>query len=286
LNERPGAPELIRPTADRDATRDGAAGEDASAAVDAAAAAAAAAVDALEATLGVRFNERRLLLRALTHRSWINEHDEPGAADNERLEFLGDALIDFVAGDYLFRNLPEAQEGELTVLRARLVKEPTLARIAADLGMGAVLRLGRGEIQGGGRERPAILCDVFEAVVGALYIDRGYDLAFEATLRWMMPEIERVLGQDRAKDPKSTFQERVQAARQITPHYETVAESGPDHDKRFEVEVSVGDEVWATGEGRSKAGAARDAARRALEAWDQAEEAEGHNEAAASTGRA
>ena len=120
--------------------------------------------------------------------------------------------------------------------------------------------------------------------MGALYIDRGYDVAFEATLRWMMPRSSASWARIGAKDPKSTFQERVQAARQITPHYETVAESGPDHDKRFEVEVRVGDEVWATGEGRSKAGAAQDAALRALEGWDEAVGAGESNEVDAPAG--
>ena len=227
------------------------------------------ALDALEQVLGERFESRVLLRRALTHRSWLNENDEQGAADNERLEFLGDALVDFVAGDFLFRRLPSAKEGELTVLRAQLVKEATLGRIGSRLGLGPHLRLGRGEIQSGGRDRPSILCDAIEALIGALYIDRGYDVAAAACLRWLEPEIQRVLARERAKDPKSRFQEQVQAALQVTPSYRTTGETGPDHDKRFEVEVWVADRIWASGEGRSKAAAARDAARRALEMWDR-----------------
>lgn len=227
-------------------------------------------LDALEDVLGIAFGQRHLLVRALTHRSWLNENDEAGAADNERLEFLGDALIDFVAGDHLFRTLPDAREGELTVLRAKLVKESTLARIAAGLGLDAHLRLGRGEEQGGGRQRPALLCDALEAVAGALYIDRGYEIAAAAVLRWLEPQMRRILAHERGKDPKSSFQERVQADAQITPHYRTIGETGPDHQRHFEVAAVVGDRVWAVGSGRSKAIAERDAARRALQAWDKA----------------
>lgn len=220
---------------------------------------------ALEAALDVQFDDPSVLLTALTHSSHLNEVSEPDTEDNERLEFLGDALVDFVAGEYLFRRLPEAQEGDLTALRAALVCESALAGYARQLDLGRYLRLGRGEEASGGRARPAILCNAFEALVGALYLDRGLPVTEAFVLGFFEPELASVLDQQRIKDSKSMFQELAQRTWQITPNYRTLAESGPDHDKRFVVAVSVMDEVWGVGEGRSKAVAAREAAGDALD---------------------
>ncbi len=217
----------------------------------------------LEAEIGVRFSDRSLLEVALTHRSHVNESAGVGE-DNERLEFLGDALLDFVAGVFLYRELPEAREGELTALRAALVCEPALARYARQLALGDYVRLGRGEEASGGRSRAALLCDVFEAVVGALYLDQGLETAVDFAMRFLTPELELVLREHRVKDAKSHFQELIQHRLQITPHYVTIGETGPDHAKTFEVEVYVGDEPWGTGTGPSKSSAARKAALAAL----------------------
>jgi len=226
---------------------------------------------AVQSAIGHVFREPRLLRSALTHRSYLNEVEEPGSSDNERLEFLGDALLDFVAGEFLFRRLPEAREGELTALRALLVCEATLAGYAMDMGLGAHIRMGRGEAASGGRERPAILCDAFEAVVGALYLDAGLRRSAAFLLRFIELETERALESRRFKDAKSLFQEVAQRLWQTTPQYRTVAESGPDHDKRFQVVVLAGGQVWGSGEGRSKAAAARHAAQGALRRLSEAD---------------
>jgi ribonuclease-3 len=232
-------------------------------------------LDTVESALGFRFADRRLLRSALTHRSHLNEIVDEGHEDNERLEFLGDALLDFVAGVYLYRELPDAREGELTAIRAALVCEPALARYARSLDLGRHILLGRGEESSGGRDRSALLCDAFEAMVGALYLDQGLETASELLMRFLEPELEDVLREQRVKDAKSRFQEVIQHQLQITPHYVTIGESGPDHAKTFVVEVYVGDEAWGSGSGPSKARAARQAAIAALARLSAEDEASG-----------
>jgi ribonuclease III len=222
-------------------------------------------LEPLAIALGHRFRDGRLLLTAVTHRSFLNEMGAADATDNERLEFLGDAFVDLAAAEHLYRRLPEAQEGVLTALRAALVCKATLARFARQLGLGHYLRLGRGEAAGGGRDRPTILGDTFEAVVGALYLDGGAEAARDLVLRFLEPEAESVLAEQTFQDAKSAFQEQIQQRWHVTPYYATVAEEGPQHERVFVVEVRVGQEVWGVGTGRSKAEAARWAARVALE---------------------
>jgi ribonuclease III len=224
----------------------------------------AAPLEALETVVGRAFHDRRLLLTAVTHRSYLNEVEVPDSEDNERLEFLGDALVDFVAGDYLYRTLPAAREGELTALRSALVCESALATFARALDLGAYLRLGRGEAASGGRTRPAILCNTFEALVGALYLDGGFGAAEALVMAFFRAELPEVIAEQRMTDAKSRFQELAQRTWQITPHYRTVSESGPDHAKHFVVTVVLGEETWGVGEGSSKAIGARQAALHAL----------------------
>jgi len=219
---------------------------------------------ALEAAIGHAFAAPALLEQALTHRSFLNETDDPAARDNERLEYLGDAVLGFVAGDHLFRALPDAPEGVLTALRAALVREATLAAFARRLGLGPALRLGRGEEATGGRERASVLCDAFEAVVGAVYLDGGLQAAAALLARFLEPELERVRAERRHRDARSELQELVQGARRETPRYATIEEAGPDHARRFTVEVAVGERVLGQGTGPSKAEAARRAALEAL----------------------
>ncbi len=223
---------------------------------------------AAEARVGIRFARRHLLLTALTHRSYLNEAVDCSVPDNERLEFLGDAFIDYVAARYLFERLPDAQEGELTVVRAALVCQAATARYARRIGLGAFLRLGRGEEASGGRQRAALLGDALEALVGAILLDAGSDVAEQFLLRLMEPELAVVLAGKRTADSRSRFQEIAQQRWQQTPRYMTVAESGPDHAKRFVVQVYVGDRVWGSGEGSSKAVAARRAAEAGLRALE------------------
>ena len=212
---------------------------------------------------GLEFADLSLLRRALTHRSYINEHPE-ALEDNERLEFLGDATLDFLTGAWLYNRFPEMDEGSLTRLRSALVRTEQLAEFAEEIQLGEALRLGRGEEVTGGRERPALLCGAFEALIGALYLDSG----LEAVSRFIEPRLERgamvVLENERLIDARSILQMWSQAEMSITPRYRTISSSGPDHERVFLVEVSVGDRVKARGKGRSKQLAAQEAASKAM----------------------
>ncbi len=210
------------------------------------------------------FNDLLLLNRALTHRSYLNEHPE-ALEDNERLEFLGDAVLDYVVGAWLYNRFPEKAEGDLTRFRAALVKTDQLARFGQQIGIGAVLRLGRGEEENGGRKRKAMLCGAFEALMGALCLDSG----MEAIDRFMAPflesAVEEILKSQRDKDPKSLLQEIVQADGHPTPSYIVVSDHGPDHAKTFEVEVYANGQYLGRGVGNSKHEASMAAARDALD---------------------
>jgi ribonuclease-3 len=204
-----------------------------------------------------------LLQRALTHRSYINEHPD-AIEDNERLEFLGDAALDFIAATWLYHRFPEMDEGGLTRLRSSLVRTEQLADFARELDLGEGLRLGRGEEVSGGREREALLCDAFEAVVGAIYLDAGLD----ETVHFLEPRLLKAaniaLEDDSLIDPRSQLQIWAQAEMGVTPQYETVDSSGPDHQREFVVEVRVGEELKGVGQGRSKQEAAHEAAKNLL----------------------
>ena len=218
----------------------------------------------IQTELGLQFIDASLLLRALTHRSYLNENPDLALEDNQRLEFLGDAVLDFITGVWLYHHFPEFQEGRLTSLRAALVCTPALAKFARQIELGRYLRLGKGEDENGGRERDANLCDAFEALVGALCLDNGLQAVEELLHPLLKDETERVLTADSDRDPKSRFQEWSQAERGITPHYRTLKASGPDHARTFVVAVYVGDDVYGKGQGSSKQSAARAAAEMAL----------------------
>lgn len=217
--------------------------------------------------------DTRLLLRALTHRSYLNEHPE-ALEDNERLEFLGDAVIDFVVGAWLYNHFPEKSEGEMTRLRAALVRTEQLGEFGASLGLGNALRLGRGEEEGGGRHRPAMLCAAFEALMGALYLDAGVEAVQHFVDPIVMEAVEAIHNGEGDRDPKSELQEWVQARGHEAPVYRIAAESGPDHDKFFEVEVVVSGEVIARGTGKNKQVASKAAARLALHRLEEQAEAQ------------
>lgn len=224
-----------------------------------------ASLEAFQQRIGYRFRNPGLLLRALTHPSYVNEHPEAGL-DNQRLEFLGDAVLGMAVADWIFRHYPEFQEGEMTRLRAALVREESLARFALDLGLGALLRLGRGEEEAGGRERPANLGDGLEALVAALYLDGGLEPVYGLVHRLVAPTAQAVLEADADKDAKSRLQEWAQGERGVTPHYRIVAEDGPAHARTFVAEVLLDQEVVGRGQGRSKQAAERAAAQQALQA--------------------
>jgi ribonuclease III len=219
----------------------------------------------LEKNLNTTFSDFSLLERALTHSSFVNENPQSVLEDNERLEFLGDAVLDFIVGAYLYNRYPEMKEGELTSLRAALVRSSTLADFSRQLEIGRYMRLGFGEEENGGRQRTPLLCAAFEAVIGAIYLDKGLEEVQQLVEPLIAPKLADIREKSLHKDAKSEFQVWSQAKYNITPHYEVVAESGPDHAKTFTVRVMVGEEPWGTGSGTSKQGAAQAAAREALE---------------------
>jgi ribonuclease-3 len=219
----------------------------------------------LEQVLGVDFADKSLLKRALTHRSYLNEHPDFAFEDNERLEFLGDAVLDFLTGEYLYHRFPELPEGPLTSLRSSLVRREALAQFAQQVGLGDYLLLGHGEAASGGRNRPANLCATFEAVVGALYLDQGIQAVRNFVEPLIGPEVARTLREQLDKDDKSRLQELAQGKLRCTPHYSTIHERGPDHAKVFTVQVTICGTVYGQGSGHSKQEAAQAAAQQALE---------------------
>jgi ribonuclease-3 len=221
-------------------------------------------LEQLEETIGFSFNDKSLLQRALTHRSYLNENPAWAFEDNERLEFLGDAVLDFVTGEYLYHHFPELAEGPLTSLRSVLVRRETLALFARQIHLGSHLLLGHGEAASGGRRRAATLCAAFEALIGALYLDQGIEAIRELVEPLIAPEIARTLKEQSDKDSKSLLQELAQGQMRSTPRYITVGESGPDHAKEFTIQVSINGQVYGRGTGRSKQQAAQAAAEEAL----------------------
>jgi len=216
----------------------------------------------LEKRLGHRFKRLDLLQLSLTHRSWANEQGIP--EHYERLEFLGDAVLQLICSDGLFRRYPQASEGELSALRAALVRASTLADLAREVPLGPYLRLGRGEEATGGRNRELLLASAFEAVLGALFADGGWRAARTFLEPLLRREADRALAGKRIKDDKSLLQEHAQARLGVTPSYRVVDESGPSHDRTFVVEVLLGDRAIGQGTGHNKRQAEQAAAHTAL----------------------
>ncbi|MDE1874897.1 MAG: ribonuclease III [Patescibacteria group bacterium] len=214
----------------------------------------------------VVFKDKALLRQAFTHRSYINENKNVKLEHNERLEFLGDAVLELVVTDFLYREYPKRPEGELTTFRSALVNAITLSEVASNLNMNDFLLLSRGEAKDNGRARQYILANTFEAVVGAMYIDQGYETAKKFIERNILVFAEQMIARGNLVDAKSLFQEKAQEKAGLTPSYKLVRESGPDHDKSFTVGVLIGRDQVATGEGKSKQEAEQNAALRALEA--------------------
>lgn len=215
--------------------------------------------EALEEALGIHFQNPDLLHMALTHRSYIYETAGAGLSSNERLEFLGDSVLTFISADYLYHTFPDLNEGELSDLRAALVRGETLANFARAIKLGNFLLMGKGE-QGSQR----VLAAAFEAVLGAIYLDQG----LEAVQRFLMPRLEPlahyIVAKRLFKDHKSLFQELAQAHDGITPSYRLVSQEGPSHNREFTVEVLLGEQVAGRGQGRNKQAAEQEAARKAL----------------------
>lgn len=213
--------------------------------------------------LGLPFNDWLLVSRALTHRSYLNEHTD-ALEDNERLEFLGDAVLDFMVGAWLYNRYPEMPEGDLTRMRSVLVDTKQLANFGRKINIGGAMRLGRGESQAGGRDRPALLCDTFEALIGALYLDAGIDAVLVFVGPLLDEAAEEILAKRNTEDPKSMFQEWAQGHGYSAPQYVTRSAVGPDHSKIFEVDALVNGIVYGSGNGPSKQTAAKAAANNAL----------------------
>jgi ribonuclease-3 len=217
----------------------------------------------LEGKLAYTFRDASLCEAALTHKSWMNESQETDRTDNERLEFLGDAVLALVTSDLLMRRFPEQPEGDLSKARAAIVNEAGLARVADMLVLGQWIFLGRGEEQAGGRQKRSLLANAFEALIGSIYLDGGFAAAFEVTERLFAPIIAEVPSAA-SKDYKSRLQEIAQAKLQMAPLYTVLSEQGPDHAKTFEVAILIGDREYGRAFGRSKKEAQQNAAERAL----------------------
>ena len=215
--------------------------------------------------IGVSFKDLGLLAEALTHRSYLNEHREHAGGHNERLEFLGDAVLELATTDFLFKKYPQKPEGELTAYRAALVNTVSLSESAQKLGLNDYLLLSKGEARDTGRARDVILADAFEAVIGAIYLDQGYEAAEKFIGANLYGKIDGVIAKRAWQDAKSRFQEAAQDKKGITPHYALLDEVGPDHARTFTVGVFIGDAEMARGEGHSKQEAEQAAAQAALE---------------------
>lgn len=223
-------------------------------------------IDEAQRTIGYRFGRPALLDEALTHKSYVNEQKDKEGRDNERLEFLGDAVLSLVIGEHVVAALPDASEGELSKVKARLVSEVSLAKAARGMGLGALLRLGRGEELNQGREKNSLLANAVEAVLAAIYLDGGLGPARAFALRACASELEQIANDTEVQgDYKTQLQEWCQKRYETLPQYVTVRESGPDHQKLFEVQVTVQGEPVGAGAGRTKKEAEQVAAKQAVE---------------------
>jgi len=220
----------------------------------------------LEERLGVAFVDRELLLTAITHRSYLNEHREATQQHNERFEFLGDAVLELVETDFLFHKYPAMPEGELTAIRAALVNTVSISDASSKLNINDFLLLSKGEERDTGRARQYILANTFEAIVGALYLDQGYDAAKEFIAAQLFDRTERIVEKKLWQDAKSRFQELAQEHVGVTPNYITLGQTGPDHDRIFTVGAFLGNAPVAEGKGQSKQEAEQAAAEKAIEA--------------------
>jgi ribonuclease-3 len=217
-----------------------------------------------EQHLGITFADKSLLQRSFTHRSFINENPGSGLEHNERFEFLGDAVIELIVTDYLFRNFPTHNEGELTAFRSALVNAIIMGEVATALGMNEYLLLSKGESKDTGRARQTILANTYESFVGGLYLDQGYEPCKKFITDTLLPRLETIIKEKTWKDAKSQVQEEAQERVGMTPSYEVIAETGPDHDKHFTIGIFFGKQKIAEGKGQSKQEAQQNAALAAL----------------------
>ena len=222
-------------------------------------------LDAVEDALDIKFSDRKVLILALTHQSYANEHPDVPPVSNERLEFLGDSIVGMVIADKMFTGAPDLPEGDLTVKRSQVIRRETLALAAKSIGLGQWLVMGKGEAGAGGSDRASNLADTFEAIVGAVYVDRGYRQARSFVNRWLGEYVDEALRTETRKDPKSLLQEYLQGNGSKPPRYQLVSESGTPSDLVFTIEVVIDSQSVATGSGSRKIDAEREAASLALE---------------------
>jgi ribonuclease-3 len=223
----------------------------------------------LEDQLGLKFNDKRLLKQALIHRSYINELKKKEWDHNERLEYLGDAVLELVVTEHLFNNYPEYKEGELTSFRAATVRTTSLAETAKDLNLGHYLYLSKGEESTGGRIRPYILANTFESILGAIYLDKGFEEVRAFISRVLLPKIKNIILERLDIDSKSKLQELSQEFYSITPTYLLESAIGPDHAKKFTMSVMIDDRIFGTGIGKNKQEAEENAAKNAISSWEE-----------------
>lgn len=218
-----------------------------------------------EKKTGINFKDKNLLKQAFVHRSYLNENPALQLEHNERLEFLGDAVLELVVTEYLYNKYPQKPEGEMTALRAALVNAVTLSAAAGELNMGDFMLLSKGESKSGGKARQYILANAFEAFIGAVYLDGGYKKSEVFLKDFLLPKLDGIIKNKSWVDAKSLFQEKAQEMESITPSYKVLKETGPDHEKVFTVGVFLGEKMAAEGAGASKQEAEQEAARAALE---------------------
>ncbi len=219
----------------------------------------------LEKILKVEFKNKKFLEEAVTHRSYLNESSNHELNNNERLEFLGDAVLELIISEYLFSKYPDHEEGDLTSFRAATVRTTTLAGVSRELGLGRFLRMSKGEEESGGKDKDYLLANLFEAILGAIYLDKGYNVCREYLSRVLIPKIGEIVEKRLDIDPKTKLQEVTQSKFKETPVYEVLKEDGPDHDKVFTVQVRLSSKNLGIGEGSSKQKAEERAAEKSLE---------------------
>ncbi len=220
-----------------------------------------------ESKIQIQFQNRKLLQQALTHRSFLNESKSTSIKNNERLEFLGDAVLELITTEYLYNKYPKRPEGELTSFRAAIVRTESLASTALKIDLGEYLLIGKGEELTGGRRKPYILANSFEAIIGAIYLDQGYERAKSFIHKVLIPKLSDIVSKRLDIDPKSKLQELSQEKTGFTPTYELVSASGPDHKKIFTMKILINKNDFGKGKGRSKQDAEQAAARHALKQW-------------------
>jgi len=221
----------------------------------------------LEKKIKITFKNKSFVKNAFVHRSYLNEHRDFDLNSNERLEFLGDAVLEFIISKYLYKQFPDQEEGKLTAFRSSLVCSKTLSKVSRTLELGKYLLLSKGEEQSGGRDRPYILGNTFESLLGAIYLDQGLRKAQKFVHEFLIPELEEIIINQEYKDAKSQLQEITQEKVGVTPYYEIIDEKGPDHNKWFQTGVFLDKKRIGTGEGKSKQEAEQNAAKQALSTW-------------------